>query len=199
MRWIAEDPRPVIKITPHEAGLTIAGGRLTGTDNIYWRIAQFLMPVHAYAPSSMPGENIFGQSFVPVTDTSCWIYTYAWNPERPLTQAERDGYANGNGVMSVVDENYVPLRNKANDYLIDRKLQKTKSYTGIKGVSEQDAAVQDSQGPIADRTREHLGPTDLGIMHFRKLVMDAPARCSRARRRRILRIRTATRCAPAPA
>jgi hypothetical protein len=69
-----------------------------------------------------------------------------------------------------------PLRNKSNDYLIDRKLQKTKSYTGIKGVSEQDAAVQDSQGPIADRTREHLGPTDLGIMHFRKLVME----CARA-------------------
>ena len=151
----------------------VAGGRLTGTDNIYWRIAQFLMPVHAYAPSSMPGENIFGQSFVPVTDTNCWIYTYAWNPERPLTQAERDGYDRGNGVMAVVDENYVPLRNRANDYLIDRKLQKTNSYTGIKGVSEQDAAVQDSQGPIADRTREHLGPTDLGIMHFRKLVMDA--------------------------
>ena len=31
MRWIAEDPRPVIKINPHEAGLTIAGGRLTGS------------------------------------------------------------------------------------------------------------------------------------------------------------------------
>jgi hypothetical protein len=44
---------------------------------------------------------------------------------------------------------------------------------GIKGVSEQDAAVQDSQGEIADRTREHLGPTDLGIMRFRKLVMDS--------------------------
>jgi phenylpropionate dioxygenase-like ring-hydroxylating dioxygenase large terminal subunit len=173
MRWIAEDPRPVIRINPHEAGLTVAGGRLTGSDNIYWRIAQFLMPFHSYAPSSMPGENIFGQTFVPVTDTNCWIYTYAWNPERPLTQAERDGYRNGNGVMAVVDENYVPLRHKGNDYLIDRKLQKTRSYTGIKGVSEQDAAVQDSQGPIADRTREHLGPTDLGIMHFRKLVMEA--------------------------
>jgi phthalate 4,5-dioxygenase oxygenase subunit len=176
MRWIAEDPRPVIKINPHDAGLAIAGGRLTGGDNIYWRIAQFLMPVHSYAPSAMPGESIFGQSFVPVTDTKCWIYTYAWNPERPLTQAERDAYRGGNGVISEVDENYVPLRNKANDYLIDRELQKTKSYTGIKGVSEQDAAVQDSQGPIADRTREHLGPTDLGIMHFRKLVME----CARA-------------------
>jgi len=172
MRWIAEDPRPVIKTIAHDAGLAIAGGRLTGGDNIYWRIAQYLVPVHSYAPSAMPGENIFGQSFVPVSDTNCWIYTYAWNPERPLTAAEREGYANGNGVMAVVDENYVPLRNKSNDYLIDRQLQKTRSYTGIQGVSEQDAAVQDSQGPIADRTREHLGPTDLGIMHFRKLIME---------------------------
>jgi hypothetical protein len=173
VRWIAEDQRPVIKVLAHDAGLTIAGGRLAAGEDIYWRIAQFLMPAHAYAPNAMPGENIFGQSFVPVTDTSCWIYTYAWNPDRPITEQERAMYKGGNGVISEVDENYIPLRNKSNDYLIDRKLQKTKSYTGIKGVSEQDAAVQDSQGPIVDRTREHLGPTDLGILHFRKLVMDA--------------------------
>jgi len=70
----------------------------------------------------------------------------------------------------------VPLRNKANDYLIDRKLQKTKSYTGIKGVSSRTPACRTARGPVADRTREHLGPTDLGILHFRKLVMD----CRRA-------------------
>src|SRR6185437_15982223 len=86
--------------------------------------------------------------------------------------AEREAYDKGNGVIAEVDENYVPLRHKGNNYLIDRKLQKTKSYTGIRGVSEQDAAVQDSQGPIADRSREHLGPTDLGIMHFRKLMLE---------------------------
>jgi phthalate 4,5-dioxygenase len=171
-RWIAQDPRPVIKVLPHEAGLAVAGGRRTASDDIYWRIAQFLMPVHAYAPSAMPGENIFGQSFVPVIDTNCWIYTHVWNPERPLTQGERDAFDSGHGVIAEVDETYVPLRNK-NDYLIDRKLQRTKSYTGIRGVSEQDAAVQDSQGAIADRTGEHLGPTDLGILHFRKLVMEA--------------------------
>ena len=82
IRWIAEDPRPVIKINPHEAGLTVAGGRKTGSDNIYWRISQFLMPNHAYTPSAFPGENIFGQCWVPVTDTKCWIYTYAWHPDR---------------------------------------------------------------------------------------------------------------------
>jgi hypothetical protein len=172
VRWIADDPRPVIRVNPHDAGLVVAGGRIAADDNIYWRIAQFLMPVHAYAPSAMPGENMFGQTFVPVTDTTCWIYTYAWNPERPIKEAERALYKGGNGVIAEVDENYVPLRHRGNDYLIDRRSQKTTSYTGIKGVSEQDAAVQDSQGPIADRTREHLGPTDIGILHFRKLMMD---------------------------
>ena len=44
---------------------------------------------------------------------------------------------------------------------------------GIQGISEQDAAVQDSQGPIQDRTKEHLGPTDVGIVEFRKLVIGA--------------------------
>ena len=65
------------------------------------------------------------------------------------------------------------MRNIRNDYMIDRELQKTQSFTGISGVSEQDAAIQDSQGPIQDRTREHLGPTDVGIVEFRKMVMGA--------------------------
>ena len=181
VRWIADDPRPVIKVDKHAVGLTIAGGRLARDDNLYWRIAQFLMPAHAYAPSVLPGENMFGQTFVPVTDTTCWIYAYARNPERPSTNAERALYKGGNGVIAEVEESYVPLRHKGNDYLIDRQLQKTKSYTGISGVSEQDAAVQDSQGPIADRTREHLGPTDLGILRFRKLVMDCATELARGK------------------
>lgn len=171
-RWIAKDPRPVIRVEPHDAGLVVGGGRVTETDDLYWRIAQFLMPLHSYTPSALPGQTIFGQSFVPFTDTSCWIYCYAWNPDRPLTQDEIKSYSSGGAIFSEIDENYVPLRTKANNYGIDRKAQRTSSYMGIKGVSEQDAAVQDSQGPIADRTREHLGATDLGIQHFRKLVMD---------------------------
>jgi len=33
--------------------------------------------------------------------------------------------------------------------------------------------IQDSQGLIADRTREHLGPTDVAIIEFRKLMLRA--------------------------
>ena len=32
--------------------------------------------------------------------------------------------------------------------------------------------AQDSQGPIADRTREHLTPTDIAVVRFRRLMLD---------------------------
>ena len=60
---------------------------------------------------------------------------------------------------SEVDERFVPLRNRENDYLIDRADQKLRTFTGIRGISEQDAAIQDSQGVIADRARTSGPPT----------------------------------------
>jgi phthalate 4,5-dioxygenase oxygenase subunit len=173
IRWVTTDPRPKFSIIGHDAGLVIGGARKTDSRDLYWRIAQFLMPNHAFAPAAFPGEIQYGQAWVPVDDVTCWIYTYSWLAERPLTNAERTKFAGGFGVHSQVDGDYRPLRNKDNNYLIDRKLQKELSFTGITGVSEQDSAIQDSQGPIQDRTKEHLGPTDIGIVEFRKLIMGA--------------------------
>jgi hypothetical protein len=129
------------------------------------------MPNHALVPVAFPGEVYHGQCWVPVDDVNCWIYTYSWLPDRPFTNSEREKYANGLSLHAEVDADYVPLRNIRNDYMLDRAKQKTESFTGIMGVSEQDAAIQDSQGPIQDRTKEHLGPTDVGIVEFRKLLM----------------------------
>ena len=70
-----------------------------------------------------------------------------------------------------IDKNSIPLRNKANDYLIDRNIQKKKSFTGIDGIPNQDAAVQESMGPIVDRSKEHLGTSDSAIIAFRKLLL----------------------------
>jgi phthalate 4,5-dioxygenase oxygenase subunit len=65
------------------------------------------------------------------------------------------------------------VRNIRNDYMLDREKQKTESFTGIMGVSEQDAAIQDSQGPVQDRTREHLGTSDKVIMANRRTLLKA--------------------------
>jgi hypothetical protein len=163
---------PRFTITEHESGLLMGAARTADNDELYWRISQFMMPSHALAPSTFTGENYHGQTFVPIDDMLCWIYTYTWNPERPLTNMERERFSKGHTVHAGVDENYVPFRNRDNDYLIDREEQRTTTYTGIKGVSEQDACIQDSQGFIADRTREMLGPTDLGIVRFRRMVLE---------------------------
>ena len=92
-----------------------------------------------------------GNTWVPVDDHCCWIFCYAWNPDRPLTDEERAQYAGGHGIFAEVDERYVPLRNRDNDYLISRERQRHSNFTGIEGISEQDAAIADSQGLIADQ------------------------------------------------
>ncbi len=173
VRWLKNDGMPRFTVTEHEAGLVMGAARTADGDDLYWRISQFLLPNHALAPSTFPGENYHGQCFVPITDEACWIYCYTWNPERQLTNLERERFSKGHTVHANVDENWVPIRNRDNDYLIDREEQKHRTYTGIRGVSEQDACIQDSQGLIADRTREHLGPTDIGIVRFRRCVLDA--------------------------
>ena len=67
----------------------------------------------------------------------------------------------------------MPICNRENDYLIDRELQRESNFTGILGISEQDAAIADSQGLIADRTQEMLGQTDLGVVRFRQMMLEA--------------------------
>ena len=46
-------------------------------------------------------------------------------------------------------------------------------FTGIKGIPNQDIAMWETMGPIADRTKERLGASDLAVVEFRKLMVDA--------------------------
>ena len=172
-RWMRDDPMPEFSVVPHEAGLAIGAARRADGGDRYWRVSQFLLPNHGLAPNAFAGESYHGQTWVPITDEACWVYCYTWNPERPLTDEERRRLAAGHSVHAEVDERWVPIRNRDNDYLIDRVDQKLRTFTGIRGVSEQDACIQDSQGLIADRTREHLGLTDLAIIQFRRLMLQS--------------------------
>ena len=68
---------------------------------------------------------------------------------------------------------YVPTEAQhANDYLLDREIQRTTSYTGIWGVNDQDRAIQESMGPIYDRRKEHLGSSDQAIITARRRLLN---------------------------
>ena len=67
-----------------------------------------------------------------------------------------------------------PVANKDNDYLIDREVQRRgESYSGVVGIAMQDASLQESMGPIVDRTKENLVSTDNGIIMARHRLMRA--------------------------
>ena len=172
LRWIREDPLPQFLIIDHDVGFVVGGARRADHGMRYWRSAQFALPSHSTTPSTLPGETHFGYTWVPIDDETCWIYTYAWNPDRPLSQDEIEKFSSGHGVIAEVDANFIPIRNRANNYLIDRQNQKHITYTGVRGVAEQDAMIQESQGRIADRTLEHLSASDAAIVRFRRVMLN---------------------------
>jgi hypothetical protein len=60
-----------------------------------------------------------------------------------------------------------------NDYLIDRVAQKGTSYSGIRDFRSQDAMATETAGPIYDRTREHLGSTDVAVIRMHRMLLRA--------------------------
>ena len=173
LRWLRNDPMPQFTVLEHDVGFAVGGARKADGQDLYWRATQFMLPAHSVTPSAMPGEVYYGYTWAPITDETCWIYVYAWHPDRPLSAEERARFDKGGyGQFAELGPGFVPLRNRSNDYLIDREDQKHRSFTGVRGIAEQDAMAQNSQGLIADRSREHLTPTDIAVVRFRRMMLE---------------------------
>lgn len=172
LRWMRDDPMPQFEVLEHECGFVAAAARIAD-DKKYWRMTQYMLPTHGTGPSTLPGETYHGFTIVPISDTACWAYAYSWNPDRPLSNEERTKLDAGWALICERDENYVPVRNVHNDFMIDRDEQKHRTFTGVKGLAEQDSMIQHSQGPIVDRTKEILTPTDVAVTRFRTKMLKA--------------------------
>jgi phenylpropionate dioxygenase-like ring-hydroxylating dioxygenase large terminal subunit len=147
----------------------------------YVRTVHYVMPFHqvrAY-PIRIGGALrrtvMRGHMWVPMDDENCmvyhWTFSYDGKPlaEDDIEKMERDS-GRGPGEQS---EDFRPMRNRHNNWLLDRQVQKTETYTGIEGTNTQDEAVQTTMGPIVDRTREHLGSSDKAIIAARRLLIRA--------------------------
>jgi phthalate 4,5-dioxygenase oxygenase subunit len=99
-----------------------------------------------------------------------WVYT---RQSAPLSDEDRLERAIGNGPEHVDQTTFRSKANRDNAYLIDRAVQQTETFSGIDGINVQDRAIQESMGSICDRSQEHLGPADKGIIQMRRLLRDA--------------------------
>jgi phenylpropionate dioxygenase-like ring-hydroxylating dioxygenase large terminal subunit len=180
------DPRAVHRVRTNPPKLFAAdtdygvmiGGKYKGKEGKdYWRYNNFMMPFYTMPPGGGSGPNKkIAHAFVPLDDDHCMRWVFTWNIAEPLSAREVAEMRAGSSVhVEFIPGTHYPARNMSNDYLIDRELQKTWTYTGIKGIGEQDFSVQEGMGPIADRTREHLGSSDIGIAAMRRRLLKAAA------------------------
>src|SRR5262249_16015647 len=172
-KYHALDRAPWFTVKKTDYGLVIAVRRNGDDEGYYWRLTQFLLPSHTMIPSER-GLSYHGHCWVPRDDRTCWVWTMSWNPDAPLSREDRDAIENETFVHAKVDPvTFRPVRNRDNQYLIDRDLQRSTTMTGIHGFAAQDQALQESMGTLVDRTRERLGTSDTAIIATRRPLLSA--------------------------
>jgi hypothetical protein len=147
----------------------VGTGRDPGTGVIMWNVNVMLMPFHKIISSVPHAAHVWA----PIDDENTMLYSIDFHPHHPLTDEDLKRSKTGRGIHT---ENLPgtdhAVRTKANDYLVDRALQASgQSFTGMKGLGTQDCAIQESMGPIADRTAEHLLASDAAIVKIRRLLL----------------------------
>jgi phthalate 4,5-dioxygenase len=186
LSWLEDYERttPKLEVTPTDYGFQYRAIR-SDKDRYWVRVYQYIMPVTQVRGRAAPvrGEKappkiplISGHMWVAADDVTVNVFNWAYSadPNLPLAPEFMRGLEAdyGRGPEDLRPDLRLK-RNLENEFLIDRELQKTKTFTGIVGINTQDVAVQEGMGPIADRSEEHLGSTDRAIVTMRRLLLEA--------------------------
>jgi phthalate 4,5-dioxygenase len=177
IKRFGESPR--LEVHDDWYGFRYAGLRKTPNGHRHARISSYIIP-YATQIATIPFATR-QLLVVPIDDYSAWRYNYITQDPRLENPGNvSDGssrtvkgnpyvrYGNGDGVQE-------RLFTEANEYGIDRAVQRDKgpggTFSGIPDHGSQDYMVTETMGPIYDRTREHLGTTDLAIVRFHSLLL----------------------------
>ena len=167
-----EDIQPLVEIHDTPYGLLRGTWRRHAPDPEHAQRVQtmnYIAPFFCLVP---PRGHMHLHAYVPIDDEHTWDYsiyysdTLTINHEKALRRRR---------VLPGVDLNPdgSKIRNFANNYGQDRvAMREKRSFSGIGDNPHEDHGIQESMGPIYDRTREHLGATDTGVIRVRQLLFD---------------------------
>ncbi len=172
--YMVRNKAPKYYVIDTPGGVMYAGYRDAEPGQTYYRIAQYIFPAVAMTPTQVLGSRVQNSFSVPMDDTHTMRFNF--------------GLSNADGTpinRDLSQFKYLPNTtdwygrwrlepDASNDYLIDRDLQRRNvEYTGIKGITQQDIAICESEGAIYDRTTEHLGTSDTAIISIRRRMIAA--------------------------
>ncbi|MCW2380481.1 MULTISPECIES: aromatic ring-hydroxylating dioxygenase subunit alpha [unclassified Sphingobium] len=163
---LREFENPDITITKTDIGFRLTALRSLPEGKTHVRITNLFFPQAFVIPLSE--TMTITQWHVPIDDHSCYWYaaftsfTDAVNKEEMRRQR-----------LTLYElPDYKPRLNRQNDYGYDVVEQRSRTYTGMgEDINVHDQWAVESMGRIQDRTREHLGTTDKGIVAYRTMLI----------------------------
>jgi phenylpropionate dioxygenase-like ring-hydroxylating dioxygenase large terminal subunit len=175
LAYLKADTRPKFEVIESDGGLLIGARRNVDEGTYYWRITQWIMPWYTIIPPFGTHNPLGAHAWVPIDDETCWAWSINYHPTRELREDEIASMRRGEGIHAkYIPGTYRTLANAGNDYLIDREAQRAKrSFSGVEGIAAQDFSLQESMGPIVDRTKERLGTSDAAIILARRRLLAA--------------------------
>ena len=169
---LREVVNPDISLEPTSYGFRLVTLRDHGADTdrafTHVRITNCLFPNAITIP--MSAEIAITQWHVPIDDESCYWYSmfvsYGDPVDADTMRAQR--------IEAVDLPEYRPRTSRANNWGYDPTEQTTTTYTGMGlDINVHDQWAVESPGPIHDRTKEHLSPSDIGIRAQRRMMLSA--------------------------
>jgi phenylpropionate dioxygenase-like ring-hydroxylating dioxygenase large terminal subunit len=165
---LREYDRPEIRVEKTEFGMRLQTLRKISDAQTHIRVTNILFPQAFVIP--MNAEMTITQFHVPVDDTGCYWYSiftsFGAPVDKDTMRAQR--------LKTYPAPDYKPVFGRANGWGFDAAEQQSKTFTGMGfDINIHDQFACESQGPIANRTRENLGSTDKGIVLYRRLLLDA--------------------------
>ena len=188
------DQAPQIDVKPTDYGYYYVSTRAAGEGHKYVRVYQYVMPFQQMRANYTAREGqgreqipkLDGHLWVPIDDEHTFVFnwTCSYDDSAPLTEQFVQEWEStyGRGTDDLIPGTFKLKLGQHNDYLIDREVQRTQTFSGIRGINTQDMALQEGMGPIVDRSKEILGTSDKAIVTMRRLLLEATRAVERGER-----------------
>jgi phthalate 4,5-dioxygenase oxygenase subunit len=173
--WLrpSTDKAPRLYVEPTNFGFRYAAIRrplANANTHEYIRTTLFVAPYTVV----IPPNNMYRIAIlhVPMDDTHTAFYFVAFGGE---TTPDQESWRKFNAAQVGIDldETFRKTRTRENNYLQDRQAMKLGNWTGIPGIPNQDIVMWETMGPIADRSKDRLGASDVAIVEFRRIMLEA--------------------------
>ncbi len=182
--YAVKNKAPEIGVAEMPFGTMYAASRAAMEGFDHHRFASFIFPFWVTYPSDTMEKNLSANAWVPIDDEHTMIFNI--DLQRAEGTYKRLTYADGSVIPGMARPlEYLPRTsdwmgrwratpNLANDYFIDRGAKhRGESFSGVTGVPLQDQMVQESMGPIVDRSKEHLAMSDRMVILTRRVMLKA--------------------------